>query len=99
MDNDNTQRLDGRQGFEEFMACSSEFLALTDRMRKVDQVHQVDFISSVLVKLQRFLVDHYNNSDANCFRGTAQLVRDLDRYTYMDMVKELTYGNPPAAAG
>ncbi len=97
--NESTQTLSGRQSFEEFMACSGELQAIFDRMRRCEQLHQADFISSALVKLQRFLVDHYNNSDANCFSGTAQLVKALDRYTCMDMAQELTYGGSPAAGG
>lgn len=97
--NENTQALSGRQSFEEYLACSSELQAIYDRMRRCEQLHQIDFISSALIKLQEFLVDHYNNPAKNCFRDTPAIVTALDRYTYMDMAKELNYGQSPAGDG
>ena len=97
--NENTQALSGRQSFEEYMACSSELLAIYDRMRRCEQLHQVDFISSALIKLQSFLVDHYNNTSDHCFRGTPEIVSMLDKFTYMDAAKELNYNQSPAGGG
>lgn len=97
--NENTQALSGRQSFEEYLACSSELNAIYDRMRRCEQLHQVDFISSALIKLQEFLVDHYNNTSDHCFRDTPAIVAALDRYTYMEMAKELNYNQSPAGGG
>lgn len=97
--NENTQTLSHEDSFKEFLLCRNELHAIFDRMRKCEQLCQADFISSALINLQAFLVDHYNNPAKNCFSGTPEIVKMLDKFTYMDAAKELNYGQSPADGG
>ena len=51
--------------------------------------HQADFISHVLIGFQEFLVKHYNQSDNIVFRDVDSLVKDLDKYTYLNNYSRL----------
>lgn len=97
--NENIQTLNHEDSFKEFLACRDELHTIFDRMRKCEQLCQADFISSALINLQAFLVDHYNNPAKNCFSGTPEIVKMLDRYTYLDAAKELNYNQSPAGGG
>lgn len=97
--NENTQTLNHEDSFKEFLLCRNELHAIFDRMRKCEQLCQADFISSALINLQAFLVDHYNNPAKNCFSGTPEIVKMLDRYTYLDAAKELNCNQSPADGG